>query len=433
MIPKGIEDKYEVIRVLHESAATAVLLVNYKKIGALRILKAIHKANPNAYSILSEANLLQGFKSSQIPTIYDVEDTEEMFYLIEEYIEGISLREYLQKNTITKEKLLDIAIELCEIIQHLHTAGNEAVLYRDMKPEHVILQADKIRLIDFGISIKKSMASKAMPMGTKEWAAPEQLMGQGLDERCDVYGLGKVIEYMQIYSNAKNDFKIKRIVDSATNPQLDGRLKSVEELINRLKDIKKEKVKDKIGTKRLEKRIAVVGAVPSIGTTRIAISLCRFFNKNKIECYYRDNEKDTVLNLWNNLKNTKLQKGVLYHESFMGIFNYGEAVEHYDTPKGLYILDCGTNKALPLETDIVLYVTGGAPWQQLKEDPSWIKDDNVFVIGNFTDRITCLKLAKGLGKRVYKYPLTGGIDVSKDEERIFYAIFKKNNDFIIGQ
>ena len=60
LIPKGIEDKYEVIRILQETAATAVLLVNYKSIGALRILKAIHKASPNAHSILSEAHLLQG-------------------------------------------------------------------------------------------------------------------------------------------------------------------------------------------------------------------------------------------------------------------------------------------------------------------------------------------------------------------------------------
>ena len=78
MIPKGIEDKYEVIRILQESAATAVLLVRYKPIGALRILKAIHKAHPDANSILSESNLLQGIKSSQIPTIFEVEDTEEM-------------------------------------------------------------------------------------------------------------------------------------------------------------------------------------------------------------------------------------------------------------------------------------------------------------------------------------------------------------------
>ena len=433
MIPKGIEDKYEVIRILQESAATAVLLVKYKPIGALRILKAIHKAHPDANSILSESNLLQGINSSQIPTIFEVEDTEEMYYLVEEYVEGISLREYLLETRITTEKLLDIGIQLCEIVETLHTSGSEPVLYRDMKPEHVIVQSDSIKLIDFGISIKKSMGRSAKPLGTKGWAAPEQLKGGHLDERCDVYGVGKVIGFMQINSYAKDDFRIKQIVESATEEDLDKRIKSISELKHKLENVKGVRVNDKTGNEHLTKRIAVVGGANSVGATRIAISLCRFFNKRKIQCYYRDIEKDTVHRLWRNLKNAKLQKGVLYHDGFRGILDYGETIEQFNPPDGMYILDCGTNKEIPPATDLILYITGGAPWQMEDEVPEWINSNGVYVINNFSNRLQAILLAKELKKKVYRYPIVRDTDLSKEEERVFSAIFRNEKDFIISQ
>ncbi|QFJ54104.1 serine/threonine protein kinase [Pseudobutyrivibrio xylanivorans] len=431
MIPKGIDDRYEVIRVLRESAATAVILVNYKKIGALRILKAIHRAHPDANSILSEAHLLQGIKSSQIPTIYEVEDTEEMIYLVEEYVEGISLREYLLKTKITKEKLIAIAIEICKVVETLHTAGSEPVLYRDMKPEHCIMQRNTIKLIDFGISIAKSEADRAKPVGTKDWAAPEQQSGRCLDERCDVYGVGKVIGFMQINSYAKDDFRIKRIVECATEVDVERRIQSITELRRLLENLQGDRVYDGIGKTHLDRKIAVIGGTHAVGTTRIAISMCRFFNKRKIDCYYKDIERNTVLNLWRNLKNTKLDRGVLYHEGFRGIPEYGENVEHFRPPDGLYIYDCGTNINVPVDTDLIIYVMGGAPWQMAEDYPEWIKNENVYVVTNFSDRLTSVLLAKDIGKKVYKYPTVKGNGLSKDEEKCFSAIFKNNKDFII--
>ncbi len=433
MIPKGIDDKYEVIRILQETAATAVLLVNYKKVGALRILKAIHKADSNANSILSEAHLLQGFKSSQIPTLYEVEETDEFFYLVEEFVEGISLREYLQNNKLKVEQLLHISIELCRIIECLHTSGSEPVIYRDMKPEHVYLAGDDIKLIDFGIAILKSNAKNAKAMGTKGWAAPEQLRGEALDEGCDIYGLGKVIEFMQMNSYGKDDFRIKQIVEYATKENPRDRFSAVEEMRASLESLQGARVNDKIGKKHLERKIAVIGGGPSVGTTRIAMSLCRFFNRKKIDCYYRDIEKDTVLKLWKNLKNAKLNKGVLYHTCFQGILEYGEGVEHYKAPEGLYIYDCGSGKEIPLGTDIIIYVVGGAPWQQVDEYPSWIADENVYVINNFSDKVAAILLAKEIKKKVYRYPTVQDSEFSWNEEKVFSAIFKDKKDLFIGQ
>ncbi len=431
LIPKGIDDKYEIVKILQETAATAVLLVNYKQIGALRILKAIHRAHPNADSILSEANLLQGIKSSQIPTIFSVEDTDDMYYLVEEFIEGISLKEYLLETQLSREDLLNISINLCTVVEAIHLADPEPVLYRDLKPEHIILHDNNLKLIDFGISVKLSEAEKAVPLGTKNWAAPEQLLGKKIDQRCDIYSIGKIIEFMQINSYAKDDFRIKALIKEATEVDLDKRINSVSILKTELLNLQGVRAIEKSGNEHLCKNIAIIGADNGIGTTHIAINLCRYLNKNKITTYYKDVEKDTVHNLWNNLKGCKIKEGVLYHDNFKGIINYGPAIKQYQPPDGLYILDCGTDIKLIREAHIILFVTSATPWKY-NEYPKWIIDKSVYVINNFSNKLSSIKLAKDIQKKVYMYPIVKDFfKLTKEEERIFSTILKNEKDFNI--
>ena len=429
MIPDGIEDRYDIVSVLRETAATAVLLVNYKTIGALRILKAIHRAHPDAFSILSEAHLLQGIQSSQIPTIYSVEDTNEMYYLVEEFVEGQTLREYLLDTKLTKTELLKLAISLCEVVEALHNAKDGPVIYRDMKPEHIILQGDVVRLIDFGISIRKSEAAKAKPLGTKNWAAPEQLNGCFLDERCDIYSVGKIIEFMQNNSYAKDDFRLKKLVSQAINTDVNKRIDSITNLKKQLCDLQNVKLNNISEKGNLDKKIAVVGSSHSAGTTLIAINMCRYLNKKKMDAYYKDVEGDTVQNLISNLKDAKIKEGVLYHEYFKGIIDYGEAIEKYMPPKGIQINDCGTNLDKALDSDIVIFVTSSAPFKE-KRIPDWIASESVYLISNFTSKLECIKLAKSLHKKVYMYPILKSIKrLQKEEERIFSTILQNEKDF----
>lgn len=424
MIPTGIEDKYEVIQILRETAATAVLLVNYKKIGAPRILKAIHRAHPDASSILSEAHLLQGIKSSQIPTIISVEDSNEMYYLVEEYVEGQTLREYLLETKISKEELLELAISLCTVMEDIHNAKPEPVLYRDMKPEHVILRNKEVWLIDFGISVKLSEAAKAKPLGTKNWAAPEQLTGENLTLQADVYSVGKVIEFMQSNSYAKDDIKLNKLIAKATANNINERIESISKLKEALLLIQNDKNNDKTREGYLGKKVAVVGADHAVGTTHIAIKLCRYLNENKIDAYYRDSKKDTVHHLIENLFDVRIKDGVLYHKSFRGIINYGDAVAKQNPPEGLEIVDCGTDLNLALEQDYILYIMNASPWKK-RDYPPWIKERGVSVISNFTGKLTAIKLAKELKVRIYLYPYQNDINrVSKEEGQVFKQCLK---------
>ncbi|SFH83190.1 Protein kinase domain-containing protein [Pseudobutyrivibrio sp. OR37] len=428
MIPEDIEDRYDIVQILQETAATAVLLVNYRKIGALRVLKAVHSAHPDAHSILSEAHLLQGIKSSQVPTIFSVEDTNEMNYLVEEYVEGQSLREYLLDTIISKEKLIKIAISLCDVIEALHNADGGPILYRDMKPEHVILQENTVRLIDFGISVRKSEAAKARPLGTINWAAPEQLKAGFLDERCDVYGVGKIIEFMQKNSNARDDFRIKKLVSQATEENIENRIKSISELKQGLLDLQGNKAKNTTEVRHLCKRIAVVGAAHAVGTTKIAINICRFLNKRGLSAYYKNEKDDVVHNLLENLSGTKIKDGILYHDYFKGILNYGDAVEKYMPPIGLYIVDCGIDLNQAINSDLIIMITGTAPWQRVRY-PKWIRDKSVLLVANMSTKIASIRLAKELKKKVYMYPPSKcSGDLSKEEERIIQTLLQNEKD-----
>ena len=63
--------------------------------------------------------------------------------------------------------------------------------------------------------------------------------------------------------------------------------------------------------------------------------------------------------------------------------------------------------------------------------PEWINDNKVYVINNFSSRLESIRLAKELRKKVYRYPTVGGLDISKDEEKVFSAIFKNERDSVI--
>ncbi len=231
-------------------------------------------------------------------------------------------------------------------------------------------------------------------------------------------------------SYAKDDYRLKKIVSKAVATSVELRTKSILELKKQLMGLQGSDEYENIRERRLEKKIAVVGEGNSVGVTHIAIALCQYLNGMKLDAYYRDKEKNTVNELWKNLRGFRLKEGVLYHESFKGLMNYGKAVKQYKPPIGIEIIDCGANiKDLYYDADIILYITSGTPWKKKIMYPHWIKDENVYIINNFAGRISTIKLAKELKKKVYLYPVVRrSLRLSKDEEKVFNAIIKNEKD-----
>ena len=147
---------------------------------------------------LLEADILKNLKHPGIPTIYDVEEDNESFYIIEEYIQGQSLEAFvLHQDCISIDTAVHITLQICDVIRYLHERKPEPIIYQDLKPEHIILCGKRIVLIDFGISSFITSSGNAFQnFGTEGFAPPEKYQGMSSDARTDIYCMGKVLEVM---------------------------------------------------------------------------------------------------------------------------------------------------------------------------------------------------------------------------------------------
>ena len=109
-----------------------------------------------------------------------------------DYIEGESLKKKIEREkVISHEEVIDYAIQLSSVLDYLHTRKGNPIIYRDMKPDNIMLTPEgRIKLIDFGISIKSDEESSALSFATNLYASPEQLLRKKTDCRTDIYSLG---------------------------------------------------------------------------------------------------------------------------------------------------------------------------------------------------------------------------------------------------
>lgn len=112
--------------------------------------------------------------------------------MITEWIDGETLDKVLEDGRLTPGLARKIIIELCDVLDYLH---HRQIVHRDIKPGNVMItrNGNNVKLIDFGFADTDTHVRLKMAAGTESYAAPEQIAGQALDERSDIYSLGKVI------------------------------------------------------------------------------------------------------------------------------------------------------------------------------------------------------------------------------------------------
>src|SRR5258705_12461193 len=156
---------------------------------------------------LREARAASAFNHPNIVTIYEIGETGEHTYIVMEYVEGRSLRELISRNEIKPEKVLDIAMQTCDALIEAHARG---IIHRDIKPENILLtHRGRVKLVDFGLAktvsrqpgkggatAAESLTESGTVMGTLSYMSPEQLRGEQLDERTDIFSFGIVLYEM---------------------------------------------------------------------------------------------------------------------------------------------------------------------------------------------------------------------------------------------
>jgi serine/threonine protein kinase len=191
-----LDGRYEVVRILGEGGMGKVYLCKNIRLDKLVAVKEFKKGD--SVSLITEPHILKNLKHKGIPHIYDIFEENNFDYMVEEYIEGETLGDYINNNSLNLEQIITIASGLCDIIGYLHSF-NPPIIYRDLKPSNIIIKSDgHPSLIDFGISrvYKENNLEDTIYMGSAGYAAPEQC-GKGQScKQTDVYGLGAVIYFM---------------------------------------------------------------------------------------------------------------------------------------------------------------------------------------------------------------------------------------------
>ena len=151
-----------------------------------------------------------------------MEEDERAFYIVEEYAEGESLEaKMLQSSFITLDFIYHIITEAANILDYMHNLKPNPLVYQDLKPEHIILGKEGIKLVDYGIATYlRETGNKFQNYGTPEFCAPEKSKEAKISIQTDVYSIGKLLERLIDAEGNKMSQCLMQTAKKATDPDL---------------------------------------------------------------------------------------------------------------------------------------------------------------------------------------------------------------------
>lgn len=189
-----IGDRYEILDKIGTGGMSDVYKAKDHKLNrfvAVKVLKQEFSENTNFVSKFRvEAQAAAGLMHPNIVNVYDVGEEEGIYYIVMELVEGITLKNYIEKKSrLSIKEAISIAIQVSMGIEAAH---NNHIIHRDIKPQNIIISKDgKVKVTDFGIA--KAATSNTITsnvMGSVHYTSPEQARGGFSDEKSDIYSLG---------------------------------------------------------------------------------------------------------------------------------------------------------------------------------------------------------------------------------------------------
>lgn len=195
---------------------------------------------------LKESEIITKINHPNIVSVFDTGKWEHGFYIAMQYLQGISLKQFLTHHKITESSALNITLKVAYALLHLHT---HSIIHRDIKPENIlILDSGEIKLIDFGIAKLEGGSAvgleKRTPsiIGTPNYMSPEQKKNPlQASYQSDIYSLGMVLQELLLgkMCHGKNeshllDKPLQLIVDQATEERKEKRFEDIVDFIQAL-------------------------------------------------------------------------------------------------------------------------------------------------------------------------------------------------------
>lgn len=399
--------KYEIISTLGTGSFGTVYLSKHTLLECYRAIKFIPKTVSMSASLLHEAQLLKSLHHPGIPCLYDIEEDENAYYLIEEFVEGESLEQFLlHQTTISQNTFLDLSLELCSIFQYLHNIKPSPVLYLDLKPEHIIVCGMHIKLIDFNVAtFLSNLGNISNLFGNEDFSAPELALGK-LNIQSDIYSIGKVLQYLSYYVDTPLSPNIHKILKKATAENPNHRLETVDVLVKAM-----EQEKNLLKQTLSRKKVAIVGSHSGCGATHLGFALVSTLNYMGYHSLYYEQQSGTSLHkLHPFLSPMKEHDGILYYHFFKGIPFYGPGISvPIDLAVEYEIYDYGTNfPPDDMDFDAIFLVCSNGVWRwhEAFQKGEFLKKQSthVIIICNMSQKRTLHCFSKQFAQEVYYYP-----------------------------
>ena len=200
-IGRLLDNRYEILEMIGSGGMAVVYKARCHRLNRLVAIKILKDefamdeefrrrfhAEGEAVAMLSHPNIVQ---------VYDVSSSDSANYIVMELIDGISLKQYMEKKGVLNWKeTLHFSVQICKGLEHAHSRG---IVHRDIKPHNVmVLKNGSVKVMDFGIArvMNKSNTLTKEALGSVHYISPEQAKGGHTDNRSDLYSLGVVMYEM---------------------------------------------------------------------------------------------------------------------------------------------------------------------------------------------------------------------------------------------
>lgn len=374
--------KYQIKGILGTGHAGTVFLAVHMELEEFRAIKRVSKSYVDYRRFKKEALILKELRHPGIPIVYDLEEDSEYSYLIEEYLEGESFYDLIHnQGHLTAAMTIRYGIQICRLVNYLHSAGEIPILYLDLQPKNLLLCNETVKLVDFDHSatmIQANASSKRY--GTIGCAAPEQYRtDMKLDERTDIYAIGVTLIYLGTGRYPEESPspglcgwtpELRKIVKTCLHSDPDKRYQSTEELC---RDLIRLDQKTNGVSKLFQKNqissltIAFAGSKSGVGTTHLAIGLSTYLRLSGYPNLYEEqNDSGAVRRLALSFGAQSDRFGRVRIRGCSMKPKYGEAVVLEESKNRIVIRDYGNDLnglKESMDADCVFLVCDGSLWE----------------------------------------------------------------------
>ena len=165
----------------------------HRKVALKFLFQQLYENDKNKARFEREAQAAAALTHPNIVVVYEIDEFEGQIYISMEYIQGESLRHYIDKQKFSLNESLDIILQVC---QGLSTAHEADIVHRDIKPENIIIGRDvRVKIVDFGLAKLKNLGdltTLGTQIGTVHYMSPEQARGEEVNQASDIFSLGAV-------------------------------------------------------------------------------------------------------------------------------------------------------------------------------------------------------------------------------------------------